>query len=148
MRKIITIILMLMCTITEASNSKTVASERAQLTKKWEWVAEAIAQVETHRDSTLVSKSGKYVGYLQISPILVKQVNLILGKEHYSLKDRYSREKSIEMFIIFQEHFNQEGNIEKAIRLWNSGDPHCMRNKTAKVTTYYNKVKKHLDYRT
>ena len=43
------------------------------------------------------------------------------------------------MFIEFQEHFNPEGNMEKAIRLWNSGDLNCMKRKAA-TDGYYKRV--------
>lgn len=109
--------------------------------KIWHPIVEAIATVESGQDPTLVSKSGKYVGYLQISSILVKEVNNILGKSVYTNMDRLDKDKSIEMFIIIQEHYNPERNAEKAIRLWNSGDKNCMKCKT-KTQGYYNKVSK------
>ena len=47
------------------------------------------------------------IGVLQIRPIMVKEVNRILKKQNkkqkFNLEDRYSREKSIEMFYIWKE---------------------------------------------
>jgi hypothetical protein len=119
-----------------------VSSSRVEdeLLKKWHHIYEAIAEIESRRTPGVISRSGKYVGYLQISPILVKEVNRILGKEVYSGKDRLNKEKSIEMFVIFQEHHNQGGSFEKACRLWCSGDIHCMKNKTTFATSYFNRV--------
>ena len=99
----------------------------------------AIATVESTLNEKAVSKD--CVGYLQIRPILVKECNDILkkkkSKKRYTLNDRYSKKKSIEMFYIIQEYFNPSYNIEKALCIWNAG----AYSKT-KPTKYINKVMK------
>lgn len=107
--------------------------------KKWQTVMHAIELVESEGRADAVSANGKYVGCLQISEILVRQCNQIAGCRRFSYNDRYDRQKSHDMFILFQEFFNPEGNIEKAIRLWNSGDPQCMKRK-ARTEAYYKRV--------
>ena len=109
------------------------------LMQKWGAVIRAIEQVESKGKDNLVSRDGRYVGCLQIAPILVRQCNIIVGKTKYTNRDRYSKEKSYEMFIVFQEHFNPEGDPEFAIRLWNSGDLKCMERK-ARTEAYYQRV--------
>ena len=121
-------------TLTVALNAQT-----EQQLKKWMPVINAIAQVESGGNPKAVSRSGTYVGLLQMAPICVRECNRIVGKNKFTYNDRLSREKSIEMFIIFQEHHNPEGNMEKAIRLWNSGDKNCMKNKN-RTEGYYRKV--------
>ena len=116
-------------------------AKNATLEAKWEAVIKAISQVESNGKSNAVSSCGRYVGYLQISKILVRQCNIIAGYQKYNYNDRFSIEKSVNMFIEYQEHFNPEGNMEKAIRLWNSGDLKCMQRK-AKTERYYQKVMK------
>ena len=116
-----------------------VSAQDINLEKKWGPVVEAIAQVESEGHPELVSKNGLYVGYLQISKVLVRQVNQILGTKAYTYNDRYDKQKSIEMFIIFKEHYNKEGNMEMAIRLWCSGDLRCMSRKRASEG-YYRRV--------
>lgn len=111
----------------------------ADLETKWESVIKAISFVESTGRANAVSPCGKYVGYLQISKILVRQCNIIAGYEKYNYDDRYSIDKSIDMFIEYQERYNPERNIEKAIRLWNSGDLKCMERK-AKTERYYKRV--------
>lgn len=106
---------------------------------KWGAVILAIAQVESEGHPNAVSKNGLYVGYLQISKGLVSECNRILKEKRFSFADRYSKEKSIEMFVVFQERYNPEGNMEKAIRLWNSGDLKCMSRK-GKTEGYYRRV--------
>ena len=113
----------------------------ADLGTKWETVIKAISFVESTGRANAVSPCGKYVGYLQISKILVRQCNILAGYEKYNYNDRYSIDKSINMFIEYQERYNPEGNIEKAIRLWNSGDLKCMERK-AKTERYYQRVMK------
>ena len=82
-----------------------------EMNKKWGAVMDAIEQVESRGDTRAVSPNGKWVGCMQISEILV----------------------------IFQEKYNKEGNMEKAIRLWNSGDLNCMQRK-ASTNGYYRRV--------
>ena len=113
--------------------------EPIDLQKKWGTVINAIEQVESEGRANAVSRDGRYVGCLQISKILVRQCNIIVGYNKYTYDDRYSKDKSHEMFIVFQEHFNKEGNMEKAIRLWNSGDLNCM-NRKASTDGYYRRV--------
>ena len=105
---------------------------------EWNPVMDAIIQVESGGDANAVS--GSSVGAMQITPILVKDCNNILqqknSKKRYTLADRYSVEKSKEMFLLIQSHYNPANNIEKAIRLWNGGV-----NYSVKATTrYYQKV--------
>ena len=115
------------------------SKSQADLQKKWGAVIEAIAMVESECNPKRVSRNGLYVGYLQISEILVRECNRIAGYKKYTYADRYDKQKSINMFIDYQEFHNKTGNMEKAIRLWNSGDVNCMMRK-ARTEGYYKKV--------
>ena len=99
----------------------------------------AIATVESELNEKAVS--GDCVGYLQIRPLLVKECNNILkkknSKKHYSLSDRFSKKKSIEMFYLIQEKFNPSHNVERALWVWNAG-PYSKK----RPTKYINKVMK------
>ena len=104
----------------------------------WSPIIDAIIEVESGGDAK--AKSGNYCGAMQISPILVKECNNILkernSKKRYTLQDRFSVEKSKEMFLLIQSHHNPEKDVEQAIRAWNGGN-----NYTVKSTQkYYNKV--------
>ena len=112
---------------------------KVDLQKKWGAVIHAIAMVESQGQPNVVSKNGLYVGYLQISEILVRECNRIVGYKKYTYADRYDKQKSIDMFIDYQEHYNPDGNMERAIRLWNSGDLNCMQRK-ASTNGYYRRV--------
>lgn len=104
----------------------------------WTPVIEAIIEVESGSNANAVS--GKYCGAMQISPILVEECNNILkernSKMRYTLKDRFSVEKSKEMFLLIQSYHNPSNNIEKAIRAWNGGN----RYKVSSTNGYYRKV--------
>lgn len=114
---------------------------KVDLQKKWGAVIHAIAMVESECHPNRVSKNGLYVGYLQISEICVRECNRIVGYNKFTYADRYDKQKSIDMFITYQERYNPEGNLEKAIRLWNSGDLKCMTRK-ARTEGYYQRVMK------
>jgi hypothetical protein len=85
---------------------------------------EAMIQVESRGNEAAVGDTHMDVpsiGVLQIRPIMVKEVNRILGKEVYTLKDRASREKSIEMFEVWKNHHHKNSSDEKIARCWNGG---------------------------
>ena len=104
----------------------------------WNPVMDAIIQVESEGNPNAVS--GNSVGAMQITPILVKDCNEILkkqkSKKRYTLADRYSVEKSKEMFLLIQKYFNPENNVEKAIRSWNGGIKYSVK----ATNKYYRKV--------
>ena len=104
----------------------------------WNPVMEAIIQVESGGNPRAVS--GNSVGAMQITPILVKQCNIYLqqqkSKKRYTLADRYSVEKSKEMFLLIQSVLNPQNNVEKAIRTWNGGPNYSVR----ATNGYYRKV--------
>ena len=106
----------------------------------WDKVIQAIIHVESRGNAHAVNKSGTCVGVLQIKKILVDDCNQYLkmkkSNKRFSYKDRYSREKSIEMFKLIQERYNKENNIELGIKLWASGLKH--NNKQA--DRYYKKI--------
>lgn len=135
MKKILFVFLWITTITVSAQNSLT----QIRLNEKWGAVISAIEQVESRGNANAVSSDGKYVGCMQISKILVRQCNIIAGYNKFTYNDRYSRAKSHEMFITFQEYYNQDGDIERAIRLWNSGDLKCMLRKRS-TDSYYNRV--------
>ena len=104
----------------------------------WNPVMDAIIKVESEGNPRAVS--GNSVGVMQITPVLVKECNDILKKQksnkRYTLDDRYSVEKSKEMFLLIQKYFNPENNVEKAIRSWNGGMKYSIR----ATNKYYKKV--------
>lgn len=121
-----------------------VLTANAQEKKAYDWtrVINAIIQVESKGNAKAVSKD--CVGVMQIRPILVRDVNEYLkmkgSSKRYTLNDRFSPEKSKEMFILYQKRYNPTNNEEKAIRLWNGGSKYSV----AKTERYYRKVLSHM----
>jgi hypothetical protein len=115
-------------------------------TEKFDWnpVMDAIIQVESRGNAKAHNPIGDSAGILQITPGLVSACNKILKEKkstkRYTKADRYNVTKSKEMFVLMQEKYNPEHNVEKAIRCWNSGFNPNWRNKS---TGYYKKVMKH-----
>ena len=110
----------------------------------WTRVINAIAKVESKGNPKAYNPRGNYAGLLQIGPILVKECNNIMKKKkstvRYTLADRYNPLKSKEMFILIQEKYNPNNNIERAIRIWNGGPNYSIKG----TQGYLNKVRKHL----
>lgn len=101
----------------------------------------AIAEVESGHDETAICEGGGHVGLLQISKIAVDDCNRILGYRKFIYQDRLIVRHSVEMFRIIQRHYNKDGDIEKAIRIWNGG-PHY---RVEDTEAYYQKVMKVLE---
>ena len=121
-----------------ASAENSIWTSFKKLSFDWNPVMDAIIQVESDGNPRAVS--GNSVGVMQITPVLVKECNDILKKQksnkRYTLDDRYSVEKSKEMFLLIQKYFNPETNVEKAIRSWNGG----MKYSVKATNKYYKKV--------
>ena len=120
----------------------TFASAKDTVSYDWTRLMNAIIQVESEGNHRAVNTNGNCVGILQITPILVRECNQILqrrkDRKRYTYEDRYNVEKSKEMFILLQEHFNPSHNIEKAIKCWNCG--FYDKNWKNRSENYYNKV--------
>jgi hypothetical protein len=86
------------------------------------------------------------IGVLQIRPIMVREVNRILklkrSKIRFKRKDRFSREKSIEMFLIWKEFHHKDSDFETIARNWNGGPNGYKRSSTLH---YWKKVENELN---
>lgn len=86
------------------------------------------------------------VGALQIRPIMVREVNrickIIGSHQRFTLKDRFDRDKSIHMFLIWKEFHHKDSDAEKIARNWNGGPKGYKINRTKK---YWLKVEKQLN---
>ena len=118
---------------------------------KWDTFVDAVIYVESRGNDSAVGDNGKAVGCLQMHPIMVREVNRILTKYDvpttYTLEDRYSRDKSIEMFnIISEEYYCCEDYtftdyVEIVARRWNGGPRGDKKRSTIK---YWNNVQKRI----
>jgi len=109
----------------------------------------ALIQVESRGNDSAIGDrhlGEPSIGVLQLRPIMVREVNRILKKqnidERYKLKDRFSREKSIEMFMVWKNYHHPEGGFETIARNWNGG-PRGYKNK--RTQHYWAKVQLELN---
>ena len=98
----------------------------------------AIIQVESGGDTLAYNLKEDAVGCLQIRPIMVREVNRLVGKDSFTLSDRWSKVKSIQMFNVLRSNIKEASN-EKIARVWNGGYNGHKKQSTIK---YWNKVKK------
>ena len=86
------------------------------------------------------------VGVLQIRPIMVREVNricrIIGSPQRFTLKDRFDREKSIHMFMIWKKFHHLNSSPEKVARNWNGGPSGYKKSRTEK---YWKKVEQQLN---
>lgn len=117
----------------------------------WQKFIFAVSMVESSNNPNAYNKKENAVGILQIRPIMVREVNRVLkmnnSNDRYTLLDRWSKEKSIDMFEIMAENVRCCEDItrlefyEMVARKWNGG--YRGMEKTATIK-YWNKIKKEL----
>jgi len=118
----------------------------------WGNFIQAVINVESMGNDSAFCKKENAAGALQIRPIMVREVNRQLRKSkidlRYTKEDRWSRDRSIEMFEVMAETIECSdtlsftGLCEVVARRWNGG--HRGDRKRATVG-YWNKVKKELN---
>lgn len=103
----------------------------------WATFITALAWVESRWNDNAESPK-EAVGYLQLTPILVKDANRIAGKELYSLDCRTDRNKSIEIFNVIMENYNPQHDMQYALKIWN---PYAKVSYHRAVMKKYNELK-------
>lgn len=98
-----------------------VKKKELDINTKQQLIIKSIMTVESQNGLYMYNAAEDAVGYLQIRPIMVKEVNRLAGYEKFTLEDRWSKEKSIEMFIDFQNKANPKWIPELAAKKWNGG---------------------------
>jgi hypothetical protein len=110
-------------------------------------LVEALIWVESRGNDSAFHKGENAVGCLQIRPIMVEEVNRVLDLQGldniYTLEDRWSRTKSIEMFNVIADYYHETSSYEKIARCWNGGPKGLQKKQTKK---YWRKVQKRLNY--
>jgi len=104
----------------------------------------AMINVESRGNDSAFCASEKAVGCLQIRPIMLREVNRLLRRsgsdKRFSLTDRWSREKSIEIFDTWRSISHPDDSDEVVARCWNGGPKGWKKKATdcywEKVTSY------------
>ena len=110
----------------------------------------ALIQVESRGNDSAIGDrhlvGNEAVGALQIRPIMVREVNRILkikkSDKRFKLSDRFSREKTVEMFLIWKDYHHPKDGFETIARNWNGGPRGYKNPRTEK---YWAKVQQELD---
>jgi len=106
---------------------------------------EAMIMVESRGNDSAYCKREQAAGCLQIRPIMLKECNRILKLQNsnisYTLTDRWSRKKSIEIFKIVSNYHHKNANYEEIARAWNGGPKWAQKSATQ---AYWNKVQQEL----
>ena len=104
---------------------------------------QAIMEVESKGNPYAYNSAEEAAGVAQIRPILVADVNRILGAETYTLKDRWDADKSHEMFGLYLAHYTgPDATAETMARVWNGGPTGATKESTL---VYWGKVKAVMD---
>lgn len=103
----------------------------------WDKFIYSLAHVESNNNIKAVGSKND-VGLLQITPIMVKEANRIIGTNKYNLNHRFDSLKSIEIFNVIQDHYNKEKSPHKALKIWNPKAPIKYHND---VMGKYNEIK-------
>ena len=81
----------------------------------------AISQVESGGNAAAHNESEDAAGLYQIRPIYVADVNRILGREEYTLADRFNPERANEMVKIYLTHYGKGLTVLDMARIHNGG---------------------------
>ena len=145
MKKYISITLLLLIPFKVIPEQKTInyhTNFHEVKTDPWRDIILSIQQVESKGSKTLYNKKERAAGILQIRPIMIREVNRIVGYKKYKLKDRWDSTKSVQIFKTYQKNFNPTADLEVASRIWNGGIRGMRKRSTLK---YYKKVKQIYD---
>jgi hypothetical protein len=84
----------------------------------------AIIHVESGGNPLQVNFGEQAMGLLQIRPVMLREVNRIIGYNKYTTKDCLDSLKSIEMFWIVQTYHNPANELKTGAIVWNGKSIH------------------------
>ena len=93
--------------------------------------------VESSNGKFLFNKKENAVGIVQIRPVMVREINRLVGYQKYTLEDRLCVKKSKEMFIDYNNVVNPDWDYELAAKRWNGG---ILGHKKVSTEKYWEKV--------
>ena len=109
-----------------------------------------LVQIESGGDKYAVGTAND-IGIVQITPIYLKDVNIILKEERYTLQDRYDVKKSREMVNIYMKHYGADtirskklSMLDKMLRLgsYHRGGPRGFKKQSKELKRYRRKIKR------
>ena len=88
----------------------------------WAIWTDALIEVESGGNDYAVGRTNDW-GCLQITPVLVSEVNRIQSARKFTMNDTKDRAKSIEMYNIIQAYYNPKHDLHLALKIWNPMAP-------------------------
>lgn len=114
---------------------ESINTDKSVLTRGDSILAMAMAlTLQETKCHNIASKNGQFCGYLQMSEILVREANKILGKNMFTYNDRYDWNSCVAMFTILMEDKNPDLDLDRTIEIWNKYCPNAYKNQ---VKIYY-----------
>lgn len=89
--------------------------------RRIDMIVESVMYVESRGDAEAYNETEQAAGVFQIRPIMVREVNRLLGVNRYSLSDRWDTQASTQMFKDYQNIVNPEWDVIMAAKKWNGG---------------------------
>jgi len=105
---------------------------------------DVIEYVESNGNVNAIGDNGRAVGCMQIHPIMVRDINRILGRSEYTLNDRYNRIKSRQMCKIYMNHYCKDMNLEDMAACWIAGPDGYLQKDNSIVKKYLEKINNYL----
>lgn len=104
--------------------------------------AMACAMIESGNNPRAYNPAEDAVGILQIRPCMVEDCNRIVGRQEWTMDDRWSPYESGRMFAVYCMHYWPAGTPEQWARGWNGG-PQGPRKKATEA--YWAKVRREME---
>ena len=101
----------------------------------------AICMVESSNNPNAHNRGEDARGIIQVRAIMVRDVNRILGRDHYTHNDAYNPTKARQMWFTYCHHYYPNGTDEEWARAWNGGPRGPQREATLGC---WHKVRQHL----
>lgn len=102
----------------DSKHQEPVMEQTATELNGWQLLQMAIIMTESNFDDHAIGRAGDY-GVMQITKVYVDEVNRILDTAYFKHTDAFCIQSSLDMFGVYQEHYNAEHDVAKAIRLHN-----------------------------
>jgi len=118
----------------------------ASTDEAWRLVIHMESSSGTHPNTYKDWHKANPLGIAQITPIVVKDVNRILGKEVFTLEMRVNDYLSRLMFEVYCNHYAKGSDVEKLCRLWHRG-PSKKRQYDSAGDYYWDKCRKEIKWR-
>lgn len=102
-----------------------------------------LIMLESSGDPAAFNKAENAAGILQITPIMITDVNIIIGHEEFSLEDRWNIDKSLEICVwYYTQYGTPEMSLEELACLWGAGPDGYLQMKEPKVMRYLEDFRK------